>query len=240
MKENIVTVVGNTYYVTDMPKLLDLVEQQKEWKDLGLPYYGPVTIIPTDPTESGVGMSWMAIVTRVRLGRLSDEPVNLGKVQPSINKIVPHDRLLERDPATLLSKFIGQSGGGYPIIVGYEGGLNEYVLKNPDSKEYVRQKMRILYPQPTISATHPLMTISRGEVEGNEGYEFGAAVSRDPELRRIIWQNHGQRTGFVNLQNEADATILNLMGIPERVAKETGLPQLKVMNSIIAAWKAAE
>ncbi|MCA9727484.1 MAG: hypothetical protein KC729_07360, partial [Candidatus Eisenbacteria bacterium] len=49
----IVEKIDATYYVVDMPRLLELVTSGRKWSDVGLgDLYGSVTIISTDPTKS--------------------------------------------------------------------------------------------------------------------------------------------------------------------------------------------
>jgi hypothetical protein len=55
--------------------------------------------------------------------------------------------------------------GARRLIVGYENQLVEWVLQDPDRWKRVEAnapgKPAILYPQPTVFSTHPLISIDR-------------------------------------------------------------------------------
>ena len=56
IKENIVTLEDNVYYITDMNKLLNYILEDKSWQDLGLDkIYGKINIASTDPVTSSPG-----------------------------------------------------------------------------------------------------------------------------------------------------------------------------------------
>jgi hypothetical protein len=58
MQRGLVAQRGEAYYLTDLPKLIALVEARTSWADLGLPQlYGPIKVIATDPTKSNSGNS---------------------------------------------------------------------------------------------------------------------------------------------------------------------------------------
>ncbi len=55
---------GESYYISDFPGLIDMVETRKSWADLGLAQlYGAVKIIPTDPAKSNSGHSFAGLLS---------------------------------------------------------------------------------------------------------------------------------------------------------------------------------
>ena len=56
--------------------------------------------------------------------------------------------------------------GAYPIIVAYENQLLEFAAEHREMIVPVRQKLRVLYPRPTVWASHPLIAL---DASGNNG-----------------------------------------------------------------------
>ncbi|MFQ9798903.1 MAG: hypothetical protein ACLR23_08115 [Clostridia bacterium] len=53
---------NGTYYVTDMPKLLEYINEGKKWSDIGLDsIYGNINIASTDPVTSSPGATYYGL-----------------------------------------------------------------------------------------------------------------------------------------------------------------------------------
>src|SRR5262249_42250887 len=60
---------AETYYVTDFPKLIQLLEANTAWADIGLPQlYGNIKIITTDPLQSNSGNSFVGLLANFMNG----------------------------------------------------------------------------------------------------------------------------------------------------------------------------
>ena len=65
VKEKIVTLKDNVYYITDMPKLLNYILEGKKWSELGLDIYGSVNIASTDPVTSSPGTTYYGLILSI-------------------------------------------------------------------------------------------------------------------------------------------------------------------------------
>ena len=62
--------------------------------------------------------------------------------------------------------------------------------RNKDIWPKVKDKMRILYPVPTVWSSHPFISLSARASKLMEAL-------KDPEIQKIAWEQHGFRTGLV-------------------------------------------
>jgi hypothetical protein len=129
----------------------------------------------------------------------------------------------EHSTGILFEQYLQKGVGAYPLIVGYENQIVEFSLQNPQAWPKVKDRMRILYPVPTVWSSHPLIaqTPAAGRL---------IEALKDPELQRLAWEKHGFRTGLLGVQN--DPGILAIEGIPAEVTKIIAMPNPRVMQRI--------
>jgi hypothetical protein len=114
--------------------------------------------------------------------------------------------------------------GSRPIIVGYEKQLVEFLKQNAASADQIAAKIKVIYPEPKISASHPLISLT-------PACKRLAEALTDPELQRIAWADHGFRTGLIGTEN--DPAALSVMMLPGSVAQVAPMPSAEVMTDII-------
>ena len=56
----------------------------------------------------------------------------------------------------LWNLFIATGMGAKPIVALYESQIIEHIVANPAQLTQINRDIRILYPEPTVWATHPL------------------------------------------------------------------------------------
>jgi hypothetical protein len=226
MTNGIVEKIGETYFVTDLAKLIGLIDQKKKWGDLGLKqFYSPIQIHTTDPARSNSGNSWAALLASAYNG---GEVLTAAKAETITPKLKEHfDRMgfMEASSGTLFDKFLKQGAGAYPIIVAYENQLLEFAAEHREMIGPVRQKLRVLYPRPTVWASHPMIALDAN------GKRLIAAM-RDPALQRIAWERHGFRGGLMGAINAAD---LPVAGVPPTIDAVIQMPNLAVMTRVTDA-----
>ncbi len=187
----IVEKVGATYFVTDLAKLVDLVDQKKKWADLGLSqYYSAVLIHTTDPARSNSGNTWAALLASTYNGGDVLTADKADVILPKLKTFFDRLGFMEASSGTLFDKFLKQGAGAYPIIVAYENQLLEFAAEHRELIEPVRNKLRILYPRPTVWASHPLIALD------GSGKRLIAAF-KDPEIQKLAWERHGFRGGLL-------------------------------------------
>lgn len=226
-KQGMVKKTGQSYYVVDFPKLIDFIEQGKKWSDIGLPeLYGKMAIISTDPTRSNSGNMFYGLLANIlNKGDVVDE-ASVQPILPKLKSFYSKLGYLENSSSKLFDSYLNKGMGENPIIVGYENQLEEFATQNPDLWKNVKDKVRILYPLPTVWSSHQLITITP------KASLLIDAMS-DKDIQKIAWEKHGFRTGISGIVN--DTKVLQIVGIPESVDQILPMPKAKIMEEIIKA-----
>jgi hypothetical protein len=223
MTNGIVEKVGETYYVTDMAKLVSWVDQKKKWKDVGLSQlYSSILIQSTDPDKSNSGNMWAALLANTYNGGEVVTPDKIDTIIPKVKTFFERVGFMESSSGTLFDKYLKQGAGAYPIIVAYENQLIEFAADHRELVEPVKQKIRILYPKPTVWATHPLIALDAN------GKRLIAAF-KAPEVQRIAWERHGFRSGLMGTVN---TSVTPIVGVPATIDGVMQLPSLAVVTKL--------
>ncbi len=227
INQGIVEKQSESYYIVDFPKLIGLIMEGKTWGDIGLPQlFGRVSIQSTDPTRSNSGNMFAGLLANMINGGKVVTPESIDGVLP---RIVEYFRLrghMEHSSGDIFKSFITTGVGARPMIVGYENQLVEFTLENREYRDYLRQKIRTLYPIPTVWSSHPVIALTDG------GKRLVEAL-KDDDLQRIAWERHGFRSGLMGVQN--DPAVLDVLGIPEEITSVMPMPGAPVMTRIIRA-----
>lgn len=226
IKQGLVKKEGAAYFITNFKGLIDLVIQQKRWKEIGLPeLYGKVSIVSTDPTRSNSGNIFSGLLANILHGDVVDQAALPG-VQPQVVAYFRRLGYLQHSSGDLFEQYLSQGMGAHPLVVGYENQIVEYSLEHQDRWPEVRDRVRILYPVPTVWSSHPLIIVkprARVLIE----------ALRDEEIQRIAWEEHGFRSGMLGVEN--DPEVLKIVGIPARIKQVIPMPTARVMDSMIKA-----
>ncbi len=216
---------GNGIVSVDTAKLIELVQQQKRWKeDLGVDVYGTLKIFSTDPRSSNSGNMWAGLLANTLNGGNVVSTADLPKVLPAVQAYFRSMGYMEHSSGDIFENFLKQGMGARPIIVGYENQLVEFVIEHQDYRDVIRDKIDILYPTPTVFASHPLISLT-GNCKRLE------TALQDQDLQTLAWKEHGFRSGLLGVSNSPD--VLNIGGIPETVNQVMPLPEAAVMKQII-------
>jgi hypothetical protein len=224
---------AESYYVTDFPKLLRLIEARTGWAELGLPQlYGSLKIIATDPVKSNSGNSFAGLLANLMNGgevvTFTDEQ-RLTTLLTRLQNFFARLGFLEHTSGVLWDKFISQGAGAYPLIVGYENQIIEYSLEHPEARDVLRQKVRVLYPQPTVWSSHPFIALDA------TGARLLQAL-QDKDLQRLAWERHGFRSGLLGTAN--DVAPLTVIGLPKVIEAAMPTPHATVMQRLLEALSA--
>jgi hypothetical protein len=222
---------GDTYSV-DTAALIQLVNDGKTWDDIGAnanhadsKLYGKATIISTDPTKSNSGNQFAGLYANLISGGVVNEG-NLASALPQVKSFFQSLGYLEPSSGDLFEQYLKTGMGAKPIIVGYENQMIEFAEQNPQVWNQVKDRMRVLYPAPTVWSSHPLIALTDG------GKKLLEAL-KDPEIQEIAWKKHGFRSGLAEIQNDTKA--LGLPGIPETIDAVIPMPTASIMDRIISA-----
>lgn len=208
IKENIVTETDGVYYITDMNKLISYILEGKKWSDIGVNMlYGSINIDSTDPVTSSPGATYYGLLLSIMCGGTVTEE-NLQENLANLKEFYIKSGYMNNTPADLFELYLKTGVGGKPMIVDYEKSVIDFANSNPDGWEQVKDKIRILYPTPTIWNSHCIATFNE---TGNEFYK----AFEDKEIGQIAWSKYGFRTGITG--GNYDVSKVNVKGIPQSI-----------------------
>ncbi len=211
--------------LADVTAIGRLITEGKRWKeDLGLNIYGPFKVISTDPTKSNSGNIWAGLLATSLNGGEVPTNASLPALLPQLDAYFASMGFMEASSGDLFENFLKQGMGARPIIVGYENQLVEFVTENARYADLIKSKIKVIYPEPTIFASHPLLSLTAT-------CKRLAEALIDPDLQQIAWAEHGFRTGLIGIENAPSA--ITVATLPDTVALVVPMPSAEVMTSII-------
>lgn len=216
----------NTYYVTDFPKLVQMIVAGKEWKALGMAQlHGRVLIYSTDPNQSNSGTMFAGLLADLlNHGETANEAA-LPKILPTVQKFFDAQGYMETRSDDIFQQYLSMGMGAKPIIIGYESQLLDYSMANAAALNTRKEAVRILYPKPTVWSSHPLMALNDRAKRLNDAL-------LDPEIQRIAWAKHGFRSasGAPN-----DPKLFQITGVPETIENVVPMPGPRVTERLLQA-----
>ncbi len=111
------------------------------------------------------------------------------------------------------------------MIVDYEKSIIDFANSNPDGFEQVKDKIRVLYPTPTIWNSHCIATFNE---KGNEFYK----AFEDREIQQIAWSRYGFRTGVTG--GNYDVSRVNVTGIPQSITSTVSGLKMSMYDEMIS------
>ena len=220
-----VSKVSDTVYTLDMKKLIDLVLSDTTWEDIGLDeLYGPICVYSTDPIHSNSGNLLTVLVATVlnenKVVKRTDVP---DLIEP-LNDFMSKSGYKETSSADLFSQYLRTGIGGKTLVALYENQLIEFAGQNPRDWAAIKDRVRILYPTPTVWSSHPFIALT------DNATRFFEAVG-DDEIQKIAWEGHGFRVGASGSSVLTDE--MRQMGIAEDVTKIIQMPDYPAMEELL-------
>ena len=224
IKDGIVTVKDGVYYITNMEKLINYILQGKQWKDIGLDsIYGSINIGSVDPVTSSPGATYYGLLLSIMAGgNINDASVKAAL--PKLKTFYQKSGYMNNTPADLFSMFLKTGMGAKPMIVDYEKSVIEFANSNPDGWAQVKDKVRILYPTPTIWNSHCIAALSEEGKTVIDAFE-------DKEVSQIAWEKYGFRVGVTG--GNYDVSKINISGIPQEISSVTSGLKMDYYNQLI-------
>lgn len=215
-------------YITDMDKLIHWELSGKSWPDIGLPeLYGKINITTTDPAKSNSGNLYAGLMANLLTPDGVNVPDSIDRILPDLERLFIRQGYMQNSSGFLFEQFLQTGVGQYPLIAGYENQIVEFSLQHPDFWPKVRDKIRILYPVPTVWSEHPVLILDKKALPLLDAL-------KDPEIQRIAWEQHGFRTGLIGVQN--DPGVIKVSGLARNVTKTMPMPRAVIMEKIINAF----
>ncbi len=225
-KKGIVEKRPEGYFIVKFPELLTMIDQQKTWKDLGLDFFGKISIRCTDPTESNSGNMFAGLVANTFAGDVVDEQ-SLDSVLPKVQHLFRRLGMMERSSADIFRNFLA-TGTRNSMVVGYENQIIEFIVASPDRREMIQDQVCVLYPEPTVWSSHPIISL-------NDKGNVLIKAMLDPEVQKLAWSEHGFRSGLEGAN--ADKAAVGLKCIAEKIQSVSPLPGAKTFMKILDALK---
>lgn len=224
IKQNIVTQKEGVYYITDMEKLIQYILEGRKWKDIGVDMlYGSINIDSTDPVTSSPGATYYGLLLSIMCGG----DVTTEKLEenlPKLKEFYIKSGYMNNTPADLFELYLKTGVGGKPMIVDYEKSVIDFANSNPDGWNQVKDKIRILYPEPTIWNSHCIATFNENGNKYNEVFE-------DSEISQIAWSKYGFRTGVTG--GNYDVSRVNVSGIPQTIISTVSSLKMNMYERLI-------
>ena len=227
IKENIVTKKDNVYYITDMNKLLNYILQGKSWNDIGVDLYGKINIDSTDPVTSSPGATYYGLLASIMAGgNVTDE--NIGDILPKLKEFYKKSGYMNNTPADLFQLYLKTGVGAKPMIVDYEKSIIDFANSDPEGYKTVKDKIRMLYPSPTIWNSHCIASLSEN---GNIYYN----VFEDKSVQQLAWEKYGFRTGITGGNYDVSKVIVK--GIPQSIDRAVSSLKMSTYEKMIESLK---
>ncbi|NLC48510.1 MAG: hypothetical protein GX758_04040 [Tenericutes bacterium] len=225
IKEKIVTYTNDVYYITDMEKLISYILEGKKWSDIGLDsIYGSINIGSTDPVTSSPGATYYGLLISI-MSKGDVNSTNIKNALPKLKEFYTKSGYMNNTPADLFSMFLKTGMGAKPMIVDYEKSIIEFANSNPDGWNQVKDKVRILYPTPTIWNSHCIASLTENGKKVVKAFE-------DEKVSQISWEKYGFRVGVTG--GKYDVSKINIKGIPQEITSVTSGLKMSVYNELIS------
>lgn len=214
-------------YFIDMPKLLALLESGATWEDLGFPHRPTtVKVYPTDPDRSSSGRTFAGLLANTMNCLQVVDTASVSTVLPSIYNYFSLVGFLEPSSEALFRSYLTLGEGARPLVALIESQLADYLIDHPKDQQFIRDNVRMLYPEPTVWTSHPV--IARTE----NGEKLMQALL-DPELQQLGWEITGFRPAVPEV--DIDVTKSGVPGMLPKIDSTIDSPGDAVMALIKAA-----
>jgi hypothetical protein len=227
-KKHIVVKRQNAYYILNMKRLLlEYILKGKQWQQLGTQtLQGPIKIGSTNPAESNSGY----MLYLLELGMIGSpnpyqppSPAQAARALPVVRAVYDAQGYQASTSAPGFADWLLQGGelSSSHLYAGYESQLLEELESNPSQASQIHSIVRLLYPQPTVYNTHPILALDAA------GRRFSTAM-QDADIQSIAWHTYGFRATRLGVTNVKDFPHAGLAA----AVPVTGLPDASVILSL--------
>ena len=228
INNGIVEEKDNLYYIANTSALIKLVTDKKKWSDIGVnDLYGYVTIQSTDPNKSNSGNMFAGLVANIMNNETVVDSNSVDTILPNLKDFFGKIGYMEHSSGDLFEQYLKTGMGAKPMIAGYENQMIEFAIENPNDWNMVKEQVAVLYPEPTVWSSHPLIALNE------KGAKLIEAM-QDEEIQKIAWEKHGFRTG---VNGTINTEIEGFYGIPKNINAVIQMPNPDTMQKIMDGIK---
>lgn len=219
--ENVVTLDDDTYYISNPNKLFNYILNGKKWNEIGLKSLThSINISSTDPTLSNTGASYYELLLSI----LSNNNIDNQSIDNNLKKLslfYQKSGYMNNTQTGLFDRYLKTGIGGEVMIVDYEKSIIDFANINPTGFDEIKDKIVVLYPEPTINNSNCLLSFSENGQELIEAF-------KDEEIVKILWNKYGYR----NSDNEVINNNLNI-GIPSKIENVVNNLNMRYYNKMV-------
>lgn len=178
------------YYVLDLRRLMQLMNQGTRWRDLpnsrAFATSKSVLVSSTDVRTSNSAAMYLALASYLLNGdQVVQSQADVDRVLPQAAPLFLRQGFQEQSSAGPFEDYLALGMGKTPLLMAYESQMVEFWLQQP---KQARGDMVLLYPVPTVYSKHVLIPYTPA------GQRLGEALENDPALRALAHE-YGYRTG---------------------------------------------
>lgn len=215
------------YATIDLLAFLKAVLADASWASIGVEaLFGKARIAATDPNLSNSGFMFAGLVANLLSGDVAT-PDSLDKVGGAVETLFRRMGYKSHSSGSQFEDYLAGGPGSYPMSVGYESQLLEWIIADPARWSRVgRSASRpvILYPVPTVYSAHPLLTL-KPAADG-----LVDALMSVP-LQTIAWAEHGFRGPLGAPGAGAHPEVAAM--VPEHLDAIAPMPEAAVMLALL-------
>lgn len=223
IREKLVENRGGVYYATDLSRLFQMLHDHKKWREIGVNIEGDVAVIPAAPSSADSGLLFAAMMANKKLNGVANVDT-LPLVLPEIVEYFTSLGFLQPSSDALFKKYLATGIGDHPLIVVYESLLPSFIYSKALTCDKI-QKMRVIYPEPTVWASHPMIA------QTPNGRPLLTALLTDQKIQELAWQRYGLRTFLGGIQPKSSVCL----PMPGVITGTTRLPDYKTMEMLKSA-----
>jgi hypothetical protein len=147
------------YYIPDMASFTKLIMEGPRWQGTcGLTKRQQV--IPTDPTKSTSGSEFVALLAAMLLNGDVPTEKTIQPLLPALKEYIESLGTTEPTSSKLFPNCIRTGMGACPIFALYEAQGIDFIKANPAEQKAITDRLRFLYPKPTVWAAHELIALT--------------------------------------------------------------------------------
>ena len=216
----------------DVAKYIDLVDQNKRWKDLpdntAYPVNKSVLVTSTDIRKSNSAAMYLALASYVANGdNIVQNDSGAATIADRLAPIFLRQGFVASSTEEPFDDYLVQGMGKSPMVMIYE---SQFIQRAASGDGSVTPEMRLIYPDPTILSKHTFVGLTP------DGIRLGEFLSTDPELRTLATE-YGFRTtdtaAFAKFvadhQLPVPAALLDVIDPPTYEALEAMITRLEAV-----------
>ena len=177
-----------------------------------------------DPSKSNSGNIWSSLLATTLNNGAPPTEADMPALLPQLQAYFDAMGHMEASSDDIFQDILKQGMGARPIIVGYENQMDEFLAENARLADDITARVRVIYPEPTVFASHPLISPT------SKCKRLEEALT-EPDFQDIAWSARGFRTDLVGVED--DPGRIGVTALPETINLVVPMPSARVMVRII-------